>query len=103
MVVMAEKEKRVIVPFTNVMHCEDDSGLRIEVDLVGASKESVELEMGSGGFCVKAEGDGVRYESCFMLAHEVRPKQAKARFDSGLLIIEAPFKESVRGHRVVID
>ncbi len=103
MIIMEEKGKRVIVPLTNVMHCDDGSGLRIEVDLAGASKESIDLEMGTGGFCVRAEGDGARYESCFMLAHEVRPKKAKARFDSGLLIIEVPFKESVMGHKVAID
>jgi HSP20 family molecular chaperone IbpA len=100
---MAEREKRVIVPLTNVMHCEDDSGLRIEVDLAGATKESVELEMGNGGFCVKAEGEGVIYESCFMLAHEVKPRQAKARFESGLLTIEVPFKEDVRGYKVPVQ
>jgi HSP20 family molecular chaperone IbpA len=99
---MAEREKRTIVPLTNIMHNDDDSGFRIEVDLAGASKDRTEVEMGSGGFCIKAEGDDVMYESCFMLAHEVRPDESRATFESGLLTIQVPFKGSVRGHKVAI-
>lgn len=100
---MAERTKRTLVPLVNVSHDEDDSGLRIEVDLAGAHKDTVELEMGSGGFCVSAEGDDFRYESCFMLAHEVIPEKTRARFDSGLLRIHAPFKKNTRGVRVSIE
>lgn len=96
-------EKRVLVPLINVNHSDDDSGLRIEVDLVGATKKSVDLEMGNGGFCVKAEGDDFRYESCYMLAHEVKPEEARAKFNSGLLTINVPFKETIRGHKVAIS
>ncbi len=100
---MAEREKRVVMPMVNIMHEDDDSGFRIEIDMAGASKESVELEMGSGGFCVKGDAESVRYENCFMLAHEVKPEEAKARFDYGLLTIDVPFKGSVRGQRVAIQ
>ena len=96
-------EKRVLVPLINVNHSDDDSGLRIEVDLVGATKKSVDLEMGNGGFCVKAEGEDFKYESCYMLAHEVKPEEAKAKFNSGLLTIDVPFKETTRGHKVAIS
>jgi HSP20 family molecular chaperone IbpA len=99
---MAEKSKRVMMPMTNILHDEDDSGFRIEVDLVGAHKDSVELDMGSGGFCVRAEGDEIRYENCFMLAHEVKPDEARAKFESGLLTIQVPFRSAVRGHRVAV-
>ena len=99
---MAEREKRVLVPMTNILHDDEDKGFRIEVDLVGAAKDSVDLEIGSGGFCVKAEGEDIRYESCFMLAHEVRPEEASAKFDAGLLTVHVPFRGSVRGHRVAV-
>jgi HSP20 family molecular chaperone IbpA len=39
---MAEERKRVVVPLVNIMHNDDDTGFRIEVDLAGATKESVE-------------------------------------------------------------
>jgi HSP20 family molecular chaperone IbpA len=100
---MATEEKRVIVPSINVSHSDDDSGLRIVVNLAGAPKETVELEMGKEGFCVKAEASEFRYETCFMLPHRVTGDQAKARFDSGLLIIHVPFEDTLRGHRVAIE
>jgi HSP20 family molecular chaperone IbpA len=96
-------ENRIIVPMVNINHNDDDSGLLIDVDLAGASKDSVDLEMGPGGFCVKAEGEDFRYENCYMLAHEVVAKEAKAKFDSGLLRIRVPFKEATRGHKVLIE
>lgn len=100
---MAEERKRVVVPLVNIMHNEDDSGFLIEVDLAGASRESVELDMGTAGFCVKAEAEAMRYESCFLLAHEVKPEEAKAKFESGLLIVRVPFKESLHGHKVKVE
>jgi HSP20 family molecular chaperone IbpA len=99
---MEEREKRVLVPMTNIIHDDEDNGFRIDVDLAGALKDSVELDMGGGGFCVKAQGDAFRYDSCFMLAHEVKPDEAMAKFDSGLLTIHVPFRGSVRGHRVAV-
>jgi HSP20 family molecular chaperone IbpA len=100
---MAAEEKRVIAPAVNVSHNDEDSGLRIAVNLAGAPKESVELEMGKEGFCVKAEADEFRYETCFMLPHRVRRDKAQAKFESGLLIIQVPFEDTLRGHRVVIE
>lgn len=100
---MANERKRVVVPMVNIMHDDDDSGFRIEVDLAGASKESVELDMGTAGFCVRAEADSFRYESCFMLAHEVKPQEAKAKFESGLLTVRVPFRETIHGHKVAIE
>jgi HSP20 family molecular chaperone IbpA len=100
---MVSDDKRTLVPLINLLHNDDDSGLRIEVDLAGASKDSVDLDMGNGGFCVKAEGEDFRYESCYMLAHEVVPEETKARFDSGLLKINVPFKDATHGHKVHIE
>ena len=66
---MTEKEKRVIVPMININHNEDDTGLELRVDLAGASKESVDLDVGDRGFYVKAEADDFRCENCYILAH----------------------------------
>lgn len=99
---MLSEEKRLVVPMVNVTHNEDDTGLRIEVDLAGAQKESLALEMGDAGFCVKGDAEDFRYETCYMLAHEIKAKEAKAKFDSGLLRIEVPLKDILRGHKVAI-
>lgn len=100
---MVEEEKRVIAPRVDVTHNDKNTGLQISVNLAGAPKESVELEMGKEGLCVKAEADSFRYETCFMLAHRVRSQDAKARFESGLLNIEVPFEETMRGHKINIE
>ena len=98
-----EEEKRVIVPTINVNHNEDDRGLRISVNLAGASKDTVELEMGKEGLCVKAEGEDFWYETCFMLAHRVKAEEAKAKFEAGLMTIQVPFEETMRGHKVAVE
>jgi HSP20 family molecular chaperone IbpA len=100
---MAEEEKRVIAPRVDVTHNASNSGLQISVNLAGAPKETVELEMGKEGFCVKAEAEDFRYETCFMLAHRVKSQDAKAKLESGLLNIDVPFEEMMRGHRVTIE
>ena len=100
---MAQNEKRIKVPLINVNHNDNDSGLVITVDLAGAAKESVDLDMGDRGFCIKAEAEDFRYDNCYMLAHEVRPKESRAKFNSGLLTINVPFKETSRGHKVKIE
>lgn len=44
-----------------------------------------------------------RYENCYMLAHEVKGEETKAKFDSGLLKINVPFKDTLHGHKVTIE
>ena len=100
---MNQEKKRVVTPMVNVNHNDDDNGLEIMVDLAGASKESVDLDVGEKGFCVKAEADDFRYENCFMLGHEVKREEARAKFDSGLLKIAVPFKDVIHGHKVTIE
>jgi len=100
---MIQEEKRVVSPMINVSHNADDSGLDIRVDLAGASKDSVDLDVGDKGFCIKAEADNFRYENCYMLSHVVKPEEAKAKFTSGLLNITVPFKETWHGHKVPIE
>jgi HSP20 family molecular chaperone IbpA len=100
---MGKEEKRVIAPRIDVTHNENDTGLHISVNLAGAPKETVELEMGKEGFCVKAEADEFRYETCFMLAHGVKSQEATAKLESGLLNIEVPFEEMMRGHKINIE
>lgn len=100
---MVAEEKRVIVPRIDVAHNEKDTGLRISVNLAGAPKEGVELEMGKEGFCLKAEAERFKYETCFMLAHKVKHQEAKAKFESGLLNIDVPFEDTMHGYKVPIE
>ncbi len=98
-----KEEKRIIVPMVNISHNKEETGMNIQIDLAGAHKESLNLEVGKIGFCVKAEGEDFRYESCYRLGHEVKPEEAKAKFDSGLLMIQVPFAELLKGYKVDIE
>lgn len=100
---MEEKEKRVVVPSITTTHDDTDTGIWVSVNLAGAPKETVDLEMGEAGLCVRAEADDFRYEACFMLAHKIKPEKAKAKLDAGLLRIHAPFEETMRGHKVQVE
>ena len=99
---MAETIKRTVAPCIDVNHAEDDTGLEIRIDLAGALKDSISLNMGEKGFCIKAESEDFLYDNCYMLGHEIKSKGAKARFDSGLLKISVPFKDTLHGHKVAI-
>jgi HSP20 family molecular chaperone IbpA len=98
-----EEEKRVIVPTINTNHNEDNKGLRISVNLAGASKDTVELDMGKEGLCIKAEAEDFRYETCFILAHRVKAEEARAKFEAGLMTIDVPFEDTMRGHKVTVE
>ena len=100
---MTQDAKRIVIPEVVINHNDDNTGLEIRVDLVGASKESVDLDMGEKGFCLKAEAEDFLYENCFMLAHEIKSKEAKAKFTSGLLKIVVPFKDAAPGHKVIVE
>ena len=52
---MEEKEKRLVEPLISTTHDDTDSGVWISVNLAGAPKETVELEMGELGLGVKAD------------------------------------------------
>jgi len=99
---MDEKLKRTVAPCIDVNHTADDTGLEIRIDLAGASKDSISLDMGEKGFCIKAEAEDFRYDNCYMLGHEIKGKSAKAKFESGLLKITVPFKDTLHGYKVAI-
>jgi HSP20 family molecular chaperone IbpA len=37
-----------------------------------------------------------------MLAHRVKAEEAKAKFEAGLMTIQVPFEDPMRGHKVAI-
>lgn len=100
---MAQEEKQTVVPMININHNDENTGLVIWLDLSGASKDSLDLDVGDEGFCIKAEGEDLRYEMCYTLSHKVIGEEATAKYDSGLLKITVPFKDALHGHNVNIE
>jgi HSP20 family protein len=97
---LAKKKVKVVPNFWSAYH--DDKGFTIEVALPGVKKEDVAVDVTSDGFCVEAPREDFEYSSCYTLAHEVDPEKARARFASGLLTLNLPFKAKPRGKRIPV-
>jgi HSP20 family molecular chaperone IbpA len=94
------KKKVKVVPNLSAYH--DDKEFTIHVELPGVKKENVAVDVTSDGFCVVAPREDFEYSSCYTLAHEIDPKRAKAKFASGLLTLNLPFKAKPRGKRIPV-
>jgi HSP20 family protein len=89
-----------ILPAVCVDH--DRKKYHIEIELPGVKKSSIELEMGERSFCIRAEKrDGV-YNACYTLAHSIDRDAVEAKFESGLLMVTAPLRDSLGGIRMPI-
>jgi HSP20 family molecular chaperone IbpA len=74
-------------------HDDQMNRLKIEVELPGVDKKDISLDMRKDSFCVSApRGEDTVYSGCYILAHQVMPERAEAKYDSGLLKIVAPIK-----------
>jgi HSP20 family protein len=98
---MAEKAK--LTPCTCFSHDELTGRLKIDLEMPGADKKEMRLDMRKDSFCVSApKGEDAEYSSCFKLSHEVEPEKAEAKYENGLLRIFAPIKDWDKKHRVRI-
>ena len=97
---MARKKVKVVPNFWSAYH--DDKEFTVEVALPGVKKEDVAVDVTSDGFCVEAPRGDFEYSSCYTLAHEVDPKKARARFASGLLTLNLPFRARPHGKRIPV-
>lgn len=91
----------IVTPEVYIDH--DEDGFTISVELPGVAKEHVNLSVGPQSLCVEAMRDDIVYQGCFALAHVVDESKAKAKFADGLLKVEVPFKEPIKGKRIKIE
>ncbi len=99
---MAKKtELPEILPSVCVDH--DREKYHIEIELPGVEKENIELEMGEQSFCIKAPKEDLAYSACYTLAHSIDTKKTEAKFNNGLLTINAPLKSAVGGVKIPIE
>jgi HSP20 family molecular chaperone IbpA len=71
---------------------EDNSKLNLEVCIPEVKKGDIKLRMHEGGFDVSAAGETVEYAGAYAFCCPVKPGEAKASYEDGLLKIEVPFK-----------
>jgi len=84
---------RTVRPKITANHRLEDNSFYIEIDLRGANKETVKLEMGTYGLSVKARGDRLRYYGDLPLGYNIVPERAKANYEDEVLRISLPLKE----------
>ena len=82
-------DKSRTTPCACFSHDEERGRLRIDLEMPGANKDDIKLEMRKDSFCVSAP----IYSSCFMLPHEVEPDRTEAKYENGLLRIFSPIKD----------
>lgn len=82
-----------VTPCTCISHDRDEGRLKMELEMPGVDKKDIKLDMRQDSFCVSApRGEDAEYSGCFMLAHEVLADKTEARYENGLLKINAPIR-----------
>ncbi|MEM2911764.1 MAG: Hsp20/alpha crystallin family protein [Candidatus Bathyarchaeia archaeon] len=97
----SEKSRMPVLPTACFYH--DEEKYTVEIELPGADKKDINLEVTDTSLCVKAPRNDVEYHGCWMLAHAVKPKDAKASFKDGLLTITVPLAKPLKGVKVSIE
>jgi HSP20 family molecular chaperone IbpA len=88
-----EPRKRIFSPEMCSYTNEDNTGYVIEVVLPGVEKDTIHLKMTNEDIFVTGESDAIRYVGSYGLCCPVDTNKARARYNNGLLRIEAPFED----------
>ncbi len=77
----------------------DDQGktLTIEFELPGVPPDSIDLKMFEDSVYLSAPARNVEYTTALSFCCPVKPEQAQATYENGLLRIEIPFKDPMEG------
>ncbi|MFO7796179.1 MAG: Hsp20/alpha crystallin family protein [Promethearchaeati archaeon] len=85
--------KRIFSPEMCSYTNEDATGYVIEVVLPGVGKETIDLKITEDSVFITGESEAIRYVGSYGLCCPINTEHAKAKYNNGLLKIEAPFKE----------
>lgn len=99
---MAEEESNIVTPAVCVYH--DAEKYNIEVELPGVKKKDIDFEMSENWFCLKAPRKDESFPGCWVLVHDIKPEEAEAKFENGLLSINVPLVEMAsKGIKVPVE
>ncbi len=90
-ILMAPDGDEHITPAVCVYH--DNKNYNIEVELPGVEKEDIDFQMSENWFYLKAPKEDEFYSGCWILAHDIKPEKAKAKFENSILSISVPLEE----------
>ena len=67
--------------------------LHMEISLGGMKREDITLKMHDDSFYLRVPGDDFEYVASMAFCCPVNAKEAKAKFENGLLKVVVPFKD----------
>jgi len=88
---MAERIK--VTPEVCSYTDEEHNRLTMEISLPGVKKEDIKLKMHDDSVYLSAPREDVEYVTAFAFCCPVVPGKAEAKYENGLLRINAPFKD----------
>lgn len=74
----------------------EQSLLILEISFVSVEKENINLMMNENGCYLSASTDDVDYVSTLSFIAPVKPSEAKAIFEEGILKVKIPFAEPLK-------
>lgn len=86
-------EKDKISPDLCTYVDEDHKKLSIEATIPGVKRENVKIKMHEDSFYLFAPREDFEYVASLAFCCPVKEKEAKAKYENGLLKIEVPFKD----------
>jgi HSP20 family molecular chaperone IbpA len=90
-------ERMKVAPVTVVHADEKQNKLVVEFAIEGAPKETIDVKILKTGVFLWAPANDVDYVSALALSWPVKSDKAKATYERGLLRIEIPFKDPMKG------
>jgi HSP20 family protein len=88
-----------IILSPNICAFSDDNAetLNIQIELPGVNKKDIELQFFDDGFYLVAKKDGTKYMGSYALVWPVQPEKALAKYADGLLTVNIPYKNPLKG------
>ena len=72
---------------------ENHTRLTVEIAIPGVPKETINLKMHDDSLSLIAPREDFVYVTTLSFCCPVKPEEAKAKYENGLLIINVPFKD----------
>jgi HSP20 family molecular chaperone IbpA len=74
---------------------DDKNRLTVEITIPGVAKEDINLKIREDSFNLSASRKDIEYATTLSFCCPVKPDEAKAKYENGLLKIEVPFKDTM--------